>query len=293
MKFHMPESGILLAPAKINLHLHVTGILPNGKHGLHTSFAFVDVFDCLQIGLSDVISVQCSVGALSGENNLVFQVLSALRETFHGQHGLTVSIEKFLPSEAGLGGGSSDAAVALLAANVLWDLNLTTEALIDFATPWGADIPCFLFGQACLAEGVGEILSVYPEPLPDSYVCLARPREGLSTAAVFHHLDASSELLLTHPNGDAKVRLASQGSIPIGCNDLEYSAVAMLPSIASILNTMKSHATLAWMSGSGSTCVGLCSSRLGAEKLASSLQDEGLASWTHVGKILKNHPSFV
>ena len=293
MKFYMPESGCLLSPAKINLHLQITGVLPDGKHGLDTSFAFVDVYDRLHISLSHEISVQCSVGSLSGEKNLVFQVLLALQKKYHVQHGLSVSIEKTLPAEAGLGGGSSDAATALLAANVLWDLHLTTEVLIEFATPWGADIPCFLFGKASVAKGVGEKLRDYPEALPDGYLCLARPCEGLSTAAVFRHFDESIELMLTRQNDNAKVRPASQGCVPIGCNDLEGSATALLPMISSVLSLMKSCSKQAWMSGSGSTCIGLCSSKFEAEQLALNLHDEGLASWTHVGKLLKKHPSFI
>jgi len=298
MKFHIPESGCLLAPAKINLHLLVTGVLDNGKHTLDTSFAYVDVFDRLHVRLSaerlsGEISVQCSINALSGEKNLVFQVLSALQKKYQVQQGLSIIIEKVLPAEAGLGGGSSDAATALMAANVLWGLNLTTEALIEFATPWGADIPCFLFGEASLAKGVGEDLSAYPEALPAGYICLARPCAGLSTADVFHHFDAHEKLLLTRQKTDAKVRPASQDCIPIGCNDLEGSAVALLAPIASVLTMMKSRAELAWMSGSGSTCIGLCSSKVEAKQLALSLQYEGLASWTHVGKLLNKHPSLI
>jgi len=293
MKFHMPESGCLLAPAKINLHLQITGVLPDGKHGLDTSFAFVDVYDRLHVALADDISVQCSVDALSGEKNLVFQVLMALKEKYQVEQGLSVNIEKILPAEAGLGGGSSDAATALLAANVLWKLHLSTETLIEFATPWGADIPCFLFGQASLAKGVGEELNVYPEPLPVGYICLARPHQGLSTGEVFRHFDMHQELLLTRQKTDAKVRLASQGCIPIGQNDLEASAMALLPPIESVLTMMKCNAKLAWMSGSGSTCIGLCSSKVEAKQLALSLQHEGLASWTHVGKLLNKHPSLI
>jgi len=293
MIFHMPESGHLLAPAKINLHLHITGVLDDGKHCLDTSFAFVDVYDVLNIHLHQEIIVQCNIDALSGHKNLVFQVLLALQKKHHVKQGLHVSIEKNLPAEAGLGGGSSDAATALLAANVLWDLNLTPQALIAFATPYGADIPCFLFGKASLAKGVGEELSTYPEPLPHSCLCLARPQQGLSTRDVFHHFDQHQDFLLTKQKHGDKVRPASKAWLPIGHNDLEDSATTLLPMISSILTLMKSRSQLAWMSGSGSTCIGLCSSKLEATQLAHHLQDEGLASWTHVGKLLKKHPSFV
>ncbi|MDQ6990548.1 MAG: 4-(cytidine 5'-diphospho)-2-C-methyl-D-erythritol kinase [Mariprofundaceae bacterium] len=293
MIFHMPESGRLLAPAKINLHLHVTEMLDDGRHALDTSFVYVDVYDVLTLRLSKEITVECNIDALSGHKNLVFQVLFALQKKYQVNQGLHVKIEKNLPHEAGLGGGSSDAASALLAANVLWDLHLTTEALIAFATPFGADIPCFLFGQASLAKGVGEDLSVYPESLPNGYICLAKPKKGLSTRDVFHQFDRSQDFLLTKQKPGDKVRPASRAYTPIGSNDLEGSAATLLPMISSVLSNMRLSSKQAWMSGSGSTCIGLCSSKLEATQLADHLQHEGLVSWTHVGQLLKTHPSFV
>jgi len=141
----------LPAPAKINLHLLITGRDARGFHLLDTSFAYVDAADVLHVGIADDIRVTCSDPRLNGEDNLVHRVLHALRERFdpqpgsHVRRGLHVHIDKHLPSQAGLGGGSSDAATALLAANRLWGLNLDSAALIDFASPYGADIPCFLF----------------------------------------------------------------------------------------------------------------------------------------------------
>ncbi|MFQ5582501.1 MAG: 4-(cytidine 5'-diphospho)-2-C-methyl-D-erythritol kinase, partial [Mariprofundaceae bacterium] len=178
------------APAKINLHLKVIGRRDDGLHELDTSFAFVDIADQLAVRPCSELKVSCSARHLEGEENLVHRALTAMRSQFGVNAGLEIHIEKHIPEQAGLGGGSSDAATAIMAANDIWQLGLSTDELIRFATPLGADIPCFLFGQASLACGIGEQLSVYPWPLPDGYFLLACPGDGLSTAEVFRHFDA-------------------------------------------------------------------------------------------------------
>lgn len=314
------NSDIVLAPAKINLHLNITGILPDGRHALDTSFAFVDVCDTLHITASKQLSVDCSITSLSGEKNLVFQVLQALKEKYHVQQGLNVYIDKKLPAEAGLGGGSSDAASALLAANQRWELQLSKQELINFSASFGADIPCFLFGKASLATGIGEKLTPYPEAMPSSYICLARPTKGLSTKEVFQHFDKQEKGLnllllkdnnkpsetkiearklcekqspLTHQASADTMRAASQGKVSIGENVLEESAIALLPEVGLLLQAMRQKANLAWMSGSGSTCIALCSTQQQAILLANDLQQKGFASWTHAGRLLNKHPAFV
>jgi len=319
MIFTLPNSGKILAPAKINLHLKITSLLADGRHALDTSFAFIDAYDTLHIKASEQLSVRCSIPTLSGKKNLVFQVLQALKEQYHIEQGLDVFIEKTLPAEAGLGGGSSDAASALLAANQHWDLQLSQQELINFSADFGADIPCFLFGQASLAKGIGEQLTPYPDSMPGTHVCLARPAKGLSTGEVFRHFDkqintvnplqiskindltsttckaeehTSTQSPLTHPISADTIRAASRGKISTGENALEKSAIALLPEVASLLQAMRQKADLAWMSGSGSTCIALCSSKQQASQLAKYLQLEGLAFWTHAGQLLDKHPAF-
>jgi len=308
MTFSIPDSGIILAPAKINLHLDITGIYSDGRHALDTSFAFVDVYDTLHITNSNQLSVSCSITELSGKKNLVFQVLQALKDRYHVQQGLHIHIHKQLPAEAGLGGGSSDTASALLAANAHWNLHLSQQELIDFSADFGADIPCFLFAHASLATGIGEQLRSYPKSLSNTYVCLARPSKGLSTKAVFQHFDKHekqvyhsqkegeahilSQSPLTHPISADTIRAASQGKTSIGENVLEKSAIALLPEVGLLLQAMRHHVDTAWMSGSGSSCIALCSSQQQALELANHLQQIGLAMWTHAGRLLDKHPAF-
>lgn len=280
------------APAKINLHLEVTALLDNGYHELDTSFAYVDTMDSLTIEPADTLIVTCSASHLQGPDNLVYRVLEALQQRHHVRSGLRVHIDKQLPEQAGLGGGSSDAATALMVANRLWELNLSTEALITLAAPFGADIPCFLFGQASIAHGIGERLQPWPEELPSGHLCLAHPGVGLSTAAVFDYFDRhiGAGAALTPTDAMATIRADSTGAVRLGSNALESSAVALAPEVGKLLTAMHEAAPLAWMSGSGSTCVALCDTAGAATALAAQLRQEGLAEWTHSGRLLPEHP---
>ncbi len=280
-----------LAPAKVNLHLAVTAVRDNGYHELDTSFVYVDVGDKLHIAAADLLCVTCSEAAFTGEQNLVYQVLQAFRQQHAITTGLSIHIDKHLPAQAGLGGGSSDAATALLVANTYWGIDLKPHQLIDFATPFGADIPCFLFQQASAAMGIGEQLKPYQGSIPQDYIVLAWPGEGVSTAAAFQHFDHQNFYALTDEKGVAKVRARSADeAFDLGFNSLEKSAIALCPSIAKLLAGMRKTTERVWMSGSGSACVAVCHSVKEADALANDLQQQQLATWTHVGHFLPQHP---
>ncbi len=284
----LPLVWVLPAPAKVNLHLWVTGILDDGRHTLDTSFAYVALYDSVHVQPATTLRVRCSIPALNGANNLVYQVLDALRKQYHITDGLDVYIEKRIPAEAGLGGGSSDAATAIMAACRLWQIDATMAELIDFATPWGADIPCFLFGQTSRATGVGECLQVWHQTLPEGLVCLARPGGGLSTKAVFEDFD--QDKVLTQGMSLASLRAASQQGLPIGENMLQASAARLLPALSVLLTSMRHHASQVWMSGSGSTCIALCGNQQAAQTLLNDVTAHALADWTWCTRWLQSHP---
>lgn len=292
----MPE---LPAPAKVNLHLKVTGLRDDGYHLLDTSFAYVDVADRLTIEAANDLQVTCSTAHLEGRQNLVHRLLAAMQKEFEVEHGVHAHVEKHLPEQAGLGGGSSDAATALLAVNAMWGLHLDRQALIDFTVPFGADIPCFLFGHASRATGVGEHLARLEAPLPAGHLVLAHPGVGLSTAEVFRRFDAENRAQLTLRGGEDTIRAESRDGaeartesddITVGENDLEATACDLCPPLAHLLQAMREDSVTAWMSGSGTACAALLAERDQAEALASRLHDQGLATWTHVGNLLAEHP---
>jgi 4-diphosphocytidyl-2-C-methyl-D-erythritol kinase len=283
------------APAKINLYLKVIATLPDGYHELDTSFAYVDIVDELIISPADKLSVTCSNLHLNGEKNLVYKVLNAFRKQHGLSSGLSIHIDKHLPDQAGLGGGSSDAATALMVANSHWGVKCSKEELIEFATPFGADIPCFLFKRASLATGIGDQLSDYPGALPTGPLLLAYPGVGLSTPEVFNCYDrqANRAVALTHNDAIDTIHArsgAAPGKPTIGDNDLEACASALSTEVAELLKEMRRVSDRVWMSGSGSTCIALFENRQEAETAASMLLERGLATWTHVGRLLKKHP---
>ena len=283
----------LLAPAKVNLSLRVTGVRPDGYHLLDTRFAYVDSSDLLMIEPADALRVTCSDPRLDGENNLVFRVLAAMQQAFGIRSGLQVHVEKRLPEQAGLGGGSSDAATAILAANEMWGLKQSRRALIDFATPFGADIPCFLFGHASHAAGVGERLVRLDIPLPTEQLLLAHPGVGLSTAAVFGRFDAVTRQAgqLTPDEASDTIRAESgAGDMAVGDNDLETIACELCTPLARLLSSLRKAAAKAWMSGSGTACAALLPDQEQAEALAARLHEAGLATWSHVGRLMAEHP---
>jgi len=298
----------LSAPAKINTHLKITGINSKGYHLLDTGFVYIDLCDHLYITPSHALHVHCSIDALSGSNNLVHRILQAFRERHAVTQGMDVFIDKHIPHEAGLGGGSSDAATALLAANQLWSLHRSTQELIEFAYPFGADIPCFLYGKPSLAQGIGEQLlpnsgiEQFPR-LNKGFLCLAKPARGLSTRRVFQHFDSIHGLTADSAADTMRGDSVDDGIDGIhssmdcspdypdfGVNALESSAASLLPALAELLTYLRCLGLPAWMSGSGSSCVALCASYQEASALADTLRTESLADWSHAGKVLLRHP---
>ncbi len=287
----------LPAVAKINLHLRVYGKGSGGYHNLDTSFVYVDVADTLVIHEANKLIVTCSEPNLNGEKNLVFRTLEALRRTFRVSRGLEVHVHKRIPIEAGLGGGSSDAATALAAANVLWRLNLERDRLIEFARTFGADIPAFLYGRASRARGIGDILQPLKFDPPGGDVVVAWPGSGLSTSAVFARFDADrgEEALELTPSGAGDIlrtasRAVADASLPLGLNDLEQVACKMCPGLDALLTAMRAGGRRAWMSGSGTACVALVENAAAARELARALIRKGMATWTHAGRLLFRHP---
>jgi len=274
------------APAKINLHLQVLGKRPDGFHELFTSFAYVDIADELRVEPCDELRVRCNIPHLNGEENLVWQVLNALRERFAIDKGLSVDIDKRLPEQAGLGGGSSDAATALMTANRMWGLGMSRDELIEFATPFGADIPCFLFGRASMACGVGERLRSLETPLPDASVLLVYPGVGLSTARVFSRID-TGELTLSDTADTMRARVDPD---MLGHNDLETAAGQLCPEMAGMLDKLREMADKAWMSGSGTACVGLFKDRHKLRDADRLIRKDWPQAWVHAGKLQNEHP---
>lgn len=177
----------LQCPAKLNLFLHITGRRDDGYHCLQTLFQLIDLCDTLTIETapSSELRFHCDEPSLNGDDNLVLRAAQALRAATGTTLGTTMRLQKRIPTGAGLGGGSSNAAGALIGLNRLWGTNLSTDELATIGVRLGADVPLFVHGRSAWAEGIGEILT--PVDLPEKIYLVINPGCHVSTQEIFSH----------------------------------------------------------------------------------------------------------
>jgi len=183
------------APAKLNLFLHIVGRRADGYHLLQTAFQFIDLCDQLYFYQrpAGVIERISGADSVPPDQDLVVRAAELLASRLNEQKGVAIQLIKHIPMQAGLGGGSSDAATTLIALNHLWALGLSVDELAELGLKLGADVPVFVRGQAAWAEGVGEVLTpIFP---PESYFLVIQPPVSVSTAEIFQ----SSELTRDTP----------------------------------------------------------------------------------------------
>jgi 4-diphosphocytidyl-2-C-methyl-D-erythritol kinase len=260
-----------LAPAKVNLYLHVTGRRDDGYHLLDSLVAFVDIGDRLRAEPATSLSLtvdgpEAADLAAAGDDNLVLRAARLLADRAGVSASAALHLDKHLPVAAGIGGGSSDAAAALLALKRLWRISLADEALYALGARLGADIPACLYGRAVWVGGVGERLEP-SGPLPEAGILFVNPRRALPTAAVF----AARRGPFGHVGRFAPVpcKASALARALMACrNDLTEAAIGLVPEIAAVLARLGRlpGCLLARMSGSGATCFALFANRAGAEE---------------------------
>ncbi|MFL3655049.1 MAG: 4-(cytidine 5'-diphospho)-2-C-methyl-D-erythritol kinase [Halioglobus sp.] len=180
----MPSALSILSPAKLNLFLHITGRRSDGYHELQTLFQLLDWGDHIVLtpNQSGVVTLDCNDAGISPKENLVMRAAALLQCGTLGAH---ITLHKSIPTGAGLGGGSSNAATTLLALNHLWNLQLSQLQLQALAVRLGADVPIFVGAHTAWAEGIGEILT--PIELPERWYLVVVPDCHVSTAEIFSH----------------------------------------------------------------------------------------------------------
>ena len=238
------------APAKLNLFLLVTGRRPDGYHTLQTVFRFIDRADRLTFRLRDDGQIRrtSDLPGVEEKDDLTVRAARLLQEATACKLGADLAIDKMLPMGGGLGGGSSDAATALLALNRLWNLRLRRQELQTLGLKLGADVPVFVFGQNAFAEGIGDELQRV-DLAPSWYLVLVPP-VAVSTAAVF----ADPEL--TRSTTPVTIRAFSEGCDRrgvLGRNDLEAVVCRRYPEVANHLQWLRQFGPAA-LTGSGA-CV--------------------------------------
>ena len=241
----------LLAPAKINLFLHVTGRRSNGYHELESVFQLIDWCDrlCFHAIPQSTVIRHSSNPEIAPENDLVVRAAQLLKMHTNYRHGVEIHLEKNIPIGAGLGGGSSDAATVLIGLNRLWNLHLPPNELIDLGLKLGADVPFFLFGQNAFVQGIGERLESIS--LPDQEFLIIFPGQSVSTQAVFQ----SAQLTRNHAPITMADFLANTGDVGQFTNDLQPVACELCPEVNRALNWLEQALPNATrrMSGSGSS----------------------------------------
>lgn len=192
------------APAKINLFLNITGVRPDGYHDLQTVMQAVDLYDTVTVSLtsSPGIILSCGPGAPSDESNIAWRCAGALLDYINRPDtSLHITVEKQIPMQAGLGGGSADGAAVLAALNYLLESKLPLTELTGIGKTMGADIPFCLLGSAAFAEGIGEKLTV-TDPVPPCSLAVVKPPFGISTKEAFSRFDRA-EVSLNSPTADS------------------------------------------------------------------------------------------
>lgn len=235
------------APAKLNLFLHVTGRREDGYHLLQSVFMLIDWADTLHFERrSDGRVSREDIGSQPNlpEQDLCVQAAAALKAATGCTDGVHIGLHKHVPTQAGLGGGSSDAASCLIALNRLWGLGLNQAELAHIGLGLGADVPFFMGGRHAWAEGIGDQLT--PVDLPSAQFAVLKPAAGLSTPAIF----ASPSLKRDTPR--ATLTSFAADAYGFGQNDLQAVALVLCPEVHEALNKLAGCSLKGRMTGSGS-----------------------------------------
>jgi 4-diphosphocytidyl-2-C-methyl-D-erythritol kinase len=239
------------APAKLNLFLHITGQRPDGYHLLQSAFMLIDWCDTLHFEKrpNGAISREDLTVQLPAED-LITRAAKLLRQHTGCTQGAHIAVEKHIPAQAGMGGGSSDAATCLLALNQLWSLNLSLETLEKLGLQLGADVPFFLRGHHAWVEGIGE--QITPISLPKADFWVIKPPSGIETAQIFKHPD------LQRATKPAIVSVFAAQPYDFGHNDLQPIAEAICPEVSQARQVLSNAGMNGKMTGSGSAVFAHC-----------------------------------
>lgn len=258
----MGKSIQLNAYAKINLGLDVIGKRPDGYHEVRMIMQTIGLHDKLSINTihNPNIKMKTNLPFLPvNDKNIVYKAVSLIKEKYQIKEGIYINLKKRIPVSAGLAGGSTDAAAALIGMNKLFGLDLSLENLMDIGVTLGADVPYCLIGGTALSEGIGEKLTSLP-PFPDSNILIVKPNINVSTKKIYGNFDLSK--VENHPNIDGIITGIKDNNLQEATNHfanvLETVTVKMHPKINIIKETMLNQGALtSLMSGSGPTVFGI------------------------------------
>jgi 4-diphosphocytidyl-2-C-methyl-D-erythritol kinase len=275
----------LFSPAKVNLLLAVTGKRDDGFHKLVSLVAPITIGDWVTVALTDrenEIVFECTDPDVpSGDSNLVVQAARSFLAAQDSVQGMEIRLEKHIPMEAGLGGGSSNAATTLLILNQLFEKSLSFAELADIAASLGSDCPLFLHESPVLMRGRGEEIEVLPPSLIDNLegqlLAVFKPNIGISTAWAYDRLAANREFYANQDQVEATILKWQMGSAPLEdilFNSFEAPVFEKFVAFPVLFDLIRSKLGLpCLMSGSGSSCFALLNESSQAEVLQTMVKE--------------------
>lgn len=272
----------LRAPAKVNLTLEVLRRRPDGYHEVATILQAVGLWDELVLEEAEDLSFRCSVPELDGPDNLVVKAAQVLASEAKSKRGADISLSKHIPVAGGLGGGSADAAAALVGLNALWGLGLSHGRLSVLAAQLGSDVPFFLSGGTAIATGRGELVTALPAVRPGWAVVVAPdvtlPRKTASLYGALTPADYADGRATER----AVARLTKGGALDpeMLVNTFERVAYHVFPTLASFANAMRTAgAERVHLAGSGPSLFTLVLGEAAGNAMAERLSAGGLRAW--------------
>lgn len=276
--------------AKINWNLHILGRRPDGYHEVRTLLQTISLHDDLHFEVSGdgTISLTCDDPEIPvDERNLIVQAAQALKQRYNLSQGARIRLEKRIPTQAGLGGASSNAAVSLIALAQLWNVETTASVLLEIAVTLGADVPFFLLGGCGLATGIGATISLFPDKLHDDghYLVVIKPNARISTPKAYAALRATAlttshrESILSSSRIEADSGNSQLWPLPDSLkNDFESVIFDIEPEIRRTKAALlRAGALGALLAGSGSSVFGIFGDREDQQRAVNEIKLE--AGW--------------
>jgi 4-diphosphocytidyl-2-C-methyl-D-erythritol kinase len=266
--------------AKVNWNLRILGKRADGYHEIDTTFQAISLHDTITVEHADgdAIRLWCDDRSIpSDETNLVWRAAAALRERHSIDRGWKIRLEKRVPNEAGLGGGSADAAATLIALVHLWKIETSANDLMQIGESVGSDIPFFFFGGTARATGRGEMIGPLPDA-PEQHLLIIKPNTSVSTLNAYKALnspaltssDAKPILFRSQPS-----KLSDSFDLNALHNDFETTVFQLEPETERVKNAlMKSGAKAAMLSGSGSAVFGIFENQDAQERAIQAIELE-------------------
>ena len=264
------------AAAKVNLILDLTAILENGYHSIYTVMQSVGIYDTISLKLNEsgTIKLSCSLPYIpTNEKNTAYKAaeyfFSYINDT---THGVDIHMDKLIPVQAGMAGGSSDAAAVIKGLNHLFGNRLSDDELYKIGEKVGADVPFCIAGGTRLCLNKGEVMAKLPD-LSDCYMVIVKPEQGVSTASAYANYDAAE--WIRHPDNEGFLFAATKQDLRTMCNKASnvFEQVVEVSDRVKIKAVMRNHnAMMAMMTGSGTAVFGIFEKEIDAKKCAEVLR---------------------